>query len=183
MTRRRGMAADGVAAKNWELPFPTTESCRVQGLQLDYVWTFRDHMTEARRKLRVRQTVLNKASNAKWGLGNRILTTTAHALIESPLNHGPTVTGSAATENDLQQVITCILNPTAWRIAGVGPAIRGDVLYTLAGPRSIQNHGLPRVANAMDRALRASATQVRKNMAKYLSLKEHDAGTSRSTGE
>ena len=79
-----------------ELPFPAAESFRLLGMKLDCRRTFREHLKDAREKLRVRRGVLGKVSNTAWGLETRALTTTAHALIESPITYGLTATGSAA---------------------------------------------------------------------------------------
>ena len=68
MMRRKSMEPEGMTVKKWELPFSATESFRLLGLQLGYVWTFREHVTEARKKPRVRQAVSHKASYAKRGL-------------------------------------------------------------------------------------------------------------------
>ena len=124
-----------------------------------------------------------KGQLRELGLGNRIRTTAAHALIGSLLNYGLAVTRSAATEDDLQQKNARVLNPAASRIAGVGPTIRRAALYTLADARTMQNHYLLKVANTMDRASRASATRVRRNMVKYLQIQEPSPGTWGSAGE
>ena len=101
-----------------------TESFRLLGLESDYMWTSRGHTADAQKKLGALLAVLKKGSNAKRGLEDRILTTTARAVIESHFNYWLTVIGSAATENDPQQENAYILIPTARRRAGVSPGIR-----------------------------------------------------------
>ena len=112
--------------------------------------------------------VLHKVSSPAWGLGNRILTITAHALVESMVNYGLTLTGSPTTAGDLERMDTAIRNPAARRVAGVGYSLRREVLYALADPRSAQNHYLLKVATVMDRALRAGRTQAQSKLLRYL---------------
>ena len=111
---------------------------------------------------------LRKVGNAKWGLGNRVLTTTVHALIESIINCGLSLTGSPATVEDIERVDTAILNPIARRVAGVGYSIRHEVLYSLADLRTTKNHYLLKVANATDRIPRTRSTQAQAYLQKYL---------------
>ena len=125
-------------------------------------------MEELQNKLRIRSSIMAKVGNSKWGLENRILTTTAHALLESLVNYGLTVTGSAATVRDFDMIDTKILNPIARRIAGVGYTIRREILYTLADLRAVRNHYLLKTANVFDRMLRTGNTQAEKNLQKYL---------------
>ena len=112
------LEAEIPAAAKWELPFPATESFRLLGRQLGYMRTFRGHMMEARKELRVRQAVLNKVSNTKWGLGNRILTFAALSLIESAINYGLAITGSAVSEAGVRSLDTIVMNPVARETTG-----------------------------------------------------------------
>ena len=96
------------------------------------------------------------------------MTITVHALIESILGYGLTLTGSAATMNDLDSIDRCILNPVARRVAGVGMSVRREVLYSLADPRSVQNHYVLKAANVIDRMLRAKGAQAQQHLQQYL---------------
>ena len=60
------------------------------------------------------------------------------------------------------------MNPIARRITGVGYSARREVIYPLADVRSARNHYLLKVANVMDRTLRARGTQAQKRMLKYI---------------
>ena len=112
--------------------------------------------------------VFQKVSNSVWGLENRVLTISAHALIESLLNYGLTITGSAASMIEFGNIDKKIMNPIARRITGVGYSARREVIYPLADIRSAHNHYLLKVANVMDRTLRARGTQAQKRMLTYL---------------
>ena len=100
-------------------------------------------------------------------MGNRILTITVHALIESVIGYGLTLTGSSTTVEDLQQIDTTILIPIARRVTGVGYSIRREVLYSLADMKTTQNRYLQKVANVADRILRAGRTQAQENLRRY----------------
>ena len=69
-----------------------------------------------------------------------MLTTKAHALVESVLNCGLAVTGSAMRETTFRSTGTGVLNPVARRVAGAEYSIHREVLYTLADLHSTQNH-------------------------------------------
>ena len=73
------------------LPFQSEPSFKLLGLTLDNVWSFDTHMSDTRRKMKMRMAILNKVSNSVWGLENRIRTTTSHARFESLFNYGLTV--------------------------------------------------------------------------------------------
>ena len=98
-----------------------------------------------------------------WALENRIPTTTVRALLESVINYGLTLTGSSISIDDLARLDTMVLNPIARRVRGAGYAIRREVLLALADIRSAQNHYLLKVANVVDRVLRAGGTQAQNN--------------------
>ena len=150
------------------LPFPRNESFRLLGLKLGDTWASREHSAGARKELTVGLAVSGKVSNEKWGLGNRILTTTARALSGSPMNDGLTATGSAATESDLQQLNAQVPSPTARRVAGAGPSIRREVHFTSADLRTTRNHSLLKVANLIDRSPQADDTQIQQHAERYL---------------
>ena len=116
--------------------------------------------------------ILHKVSNSRWGLENRNLTITAQALFGSLLNYGLTVTGSAASLEDFEGMGARILNPVARKIAGLGYTIQREVLYTLADVRSAHNHYLLKVANVMDRILRAKGTQPQRRLQQFLESKQ-----------
>ena len=157
-------ASDGTAA----MPYQNADGFKLLGLTLDNKWAFHDHMSSMQRKLRVRMAIVRKVSNSTWGLENRILTTTVHALVESLFNYGLTVTGSAMSLEDLEDVDKKILNQVARRVAAVGYSIRREVLYTLADIRSAHNHYLLKVANVLDRTLRAAKTQAQKRLLSHI---------------
>ena len=66
-----------------QLPSPGVSSKKLLGLKLDSQWSFHQHMEEMLNKLRMRLGIMAKVGNSKWGLENRVLTTTVHALIEA----------------------------------------------------------------------------------------------------
>ena len=150
------------------MPYPNADGLKLLGLTLDNKWAFHDHMSSMQRKLRVRMAIVRKVSNSTWGLENRILTTTVHALMESLFNYGLTVTGSAMSLEDLEAVDKKILNQVARRVAAAGYSIRREVLYTLADIRSAHNHYLLKVANVLDRTLRATKTQAQKRLLSHI---------------
>ena len=106
------------------LLFESVRCFQLLGLALANDWASHGHMPDTLKKLKVRMAILQKVSNSRWGLENRILTITVHALTESILNYGLTVTGSAATLGDVDRMDTKILNPVAWRVVGVVYSIR-----------------------------------------------------------
>ena len=115
-----------------------------------------------------RRNIIRRVANSKWGLESRILAITTHALVESVINYGLTLTGSSISTDDMGRLDTMILNPIARRVTGVGYSIRREILFTLADIRSAQNHYLLKVANVADRILRAGGTQAQENMKRYL---------------
>ena len=141
------------------LPYRNTQDLKLLGLSLDGCWAFHGHVESMLKELRVRMAAVRKVSNCTWGLENRVLATTVHALVESVINYGLTLTGSPISTDDLGRLDTMILNPVARRVTGVGYSIRREILFTLADIRSAQNHYLLKVANVMDRILRAGGTQ------------------------
>ena len=151
------------------LPFQSEMSFKLLGLTLDNVWSFHTHMSDTQRKMRMRIAILNKVSNSVWGLENRILTITVHALIESLFSYGLTVTGSASPLEDFEDIDKQILNPVARRVTGVGFSARREIIYPLADIRSAHNHFLLKVANVLDRTLRARQTQAQKRLRMYTS--------------
>ena len=52
-----------------QLPYKTNESFRLLGLQLDHNWSFKTHLQEIQKKLRVRSAVLRQVGGTSWGLG------------------------------------------------------------------------------------------------------------------
>ena len=151
------------------LPFQRVTSFKLLGLVLDQVWSFGGHMNDTQRKMKLRTAILQKVSNSVWGLENRILTITVHALLESIINYGLTVIGSAASTEDFESVDKTVLNPVARKVAGVGFSARREVLYPLADMRSTHNHYLLKVANVLDRTLRASNTQAQRRLRDHMS--------------
>ena len=112
------------------LPYKEQGNFKLLGLTLDKQWAFHDHQRSALNKLRIRMAVLRKVSNSTWGLENRTLTTTVHALVESIIGYELTLTGSSLTVEDMEKLDTSILNPIARRATGVGFSIRRVVLYS-----------------------------------------------------
>ena len=113
------------------LPFQRVTSFKLLGLVLDQVWSFGGHMNDTQRKMKLRTAILQKVSNSVWGLENRILTITVHALLESIINYGLTVIGSAASTEDFESVEKTVLNPVARKVAG------GGILCKARNPVSI----------------------------------------------
>ena len=151
-----------------ELPYQQTTSFKLLGLTMDNVWSFGGHMNDTQRKMKLRKAVLQKVSSSVWGLENRILTITVHALLESIFSYGLTVTGSAASVEDFESIDKKVFNPVARKVAGVGFPARREIIYTLADIRSAHNHYLLKVANVVDRTLRAGQTQAQRRMCTYL---------------
>ena len=145
-----------------------TPSFKLLGLTSDDVWSFNSHMSDAQRKMKLRMAILRKVCNSTWGLGNGILTKTAHALIESLFNYGLTAIGPAAPTDEFGSIDKKLLNPAARRVTGVGYSARREVIYPLTNIRSARNHYLLKVANVMDRTLRASRTQAQRRMLAYM---------------
>ena len=56
------------------------EDFRLLSLQLDEHWSFRNHIEDAQKKMRVCMTILRRLSGLNWGLEARILAIAAHAL-------------------------------------------------------------------------------------------------------
>ena len=155
--------------ENSKLPYQDSGNFKLLGLTLDSQWAFHGHHTGLLKKLRVRSAVLRKVSNTKWGLENRILTITVHALIESVIGYGLSLTGSSISVEDMEKMDTVVLNPMARRVTGLGYSARREVLFSLADMRTTQNHYLQKVANVLDRVLRAGGTQAQTNLLQYLS--------------
>ena len=103
------------------------------------------------------------------GIGDRILTKTVHALVEGVIGYGLTLTGSSISVEDMEKTDTVALNPMARRVTGLGYSVRREVLFSLADMRTTQNHHLQKVANVLDRVLRAGGTQAQANLMRYLS--------------
>ena len=65
--------------KDLQMPFLGVHSIKLLGLKLDSQWSFHQRMEGMQNKPRIRSGMMAKVGNSKWGLGNRVLTTTAHA--------------------------------------------------------------------------------------------------------
>ena len=122
-----------------QMPFPGIRSIKLLGLKLDSQWSFHQHMEEMQDKLGLRSEIAAKVGNSTWRLENRVMTTTAHTLIESLINYGLNVTGSVAAVGDFNTIDTRILNPIARGVAGVGYTIRREILFSLANLGSVRN--------------------------------------------
>ena len=133
-------------------------------------------MAGLKKNLDILRAILEKVGSAKWGLENRVLTITAHALLDSPIGYGLTVTGTATPEEELRKLGAQILNPTARRATGTGYSIRREVLYTPADLRSTQNRCLRKVAEVFDRTLGAGGTQAQRRLSTFLAKKGHNRG-------
>ena len=96
-------ATENQAEQIRQLPNQENGSFKLLGLTLDNQWASHGHQESLLKKLRKRMAVLRKASNATWGLGNRVLTMTAHDLVESVIGYGLTLTGSSTTAEDIEQ--------------------------------------------------------------------------------
>ena len=101
-------------------PFQIVNQKQLVGLRLDGLWAFHDYMREVQNKARIRTGVISKVGNSRWGLETKVLTITVHVLIESLLNNGLTVAGSAAVVKGFDGANPNVLNPAARRMAGVG---------------------------------------------------------------
>ena len=112
---------------------------RQLGMILANTWSFKEHNDQLHRRAQQRLHTLRKASNSNWGLGNRVLTITAHALVESLLSYGSTTYGSAASGTKFHQLDTVLLNPKARRAVGPSMTVRREALFPLADLRTTAN--------------------------------------------
>ena len=114
--------------------------------------------------MELRAAIPRRVSNSMWGMGNSSIAITAHALIESLFNYGLTAPGSAFTVDDLGSIDKKFLDPVAGRVTAAGYSARREIIYPLADIGSARNHCLRKVANVLDRMLRAKDTQAQKRM-------------------
>ena len=119
------------------LPFEECGSFRLLCLQLDEHWSIGGHIAEVQKKMRARMSILRRLSGLNWGLETRILTITAHALMESVIGCGLTMTGSALRGKDFRRLDARVLNPVARNITGVSPTTGKEVTFALADIQSV----------------------------------------------
>ena len=123
-----------------QLPLKWVFSFKLLGVIIDCGWTFRQHFVELRGRLVRRLQALRKVSGAVWGLENRILAVTAHALIESIIGYGMATTGAHATPQELREIDTRFLNKAARRVVGTNITIRTETMMFLADMANAMNH-------------------------------------------
>ena len=129
---------------------------------LDYEWSSNQHLTEAKAKATRRFSVLTKVGNAAWGMERRILSITAHSLVESVISYGLATAGTRWEERGAGQIDRAVINKTARKVIGTNMTIRIETLMMLADMRNAMNHYLLKTANILDRVLRASGPTARK---------------------
>ena len=103
-----------------------------------------------------------------WRLESRILTVTAHALIESIVGYGLATTGSHAGIGELREIDARYLDRVARRVVGTNMTMRTETLMILADTAGMINHFVLKCANVLDRTLRAGGTAAQENAWKVL---------------
>ena len=141
-------------------------------MALDCHWSFEEQLKELKAKAKRRLVIISKVANTIWGLESRILAITTHSLVESVANYGLASFGGHLPERDIAPIGTTIINRAARKVIGTGPTIRREILYALADMRSINNHFILKVANILDRTLRATGTAAEKK-AKQVCIKQY----------
>ena len=76
------------------LPFQEVYSLKLLGAALYCEWSSVQHLVEARAETQERFRALTKVGNTVWGAESRILSVTAHSLLESAVSHGLAITGT-----------------------------------------------------------------------------------------
>ena len=170
LDRLQNQKKGGAENKEEELPFNWVQSFKLLGVILDNEWKFDQHREEAKAKARKRFVVLTKVGNAVWGMESRILSVTAHSLVESVVSYGLATTGKGWDESGAEQLDRAVLNKTARKVVGTNQTMRLEILMILADMRSTWNHYIIKTANILDRILRASGTTARRSA--ILSIRE-----------
>ena len=69
------------------------------GVALHCEWNFGQHLVEARAEALRRFGVMAKVGNAVWGMESRILSITAHSLVDSVISYGLATAGGGWEES------------------------------------------------------------------------------------
>ena len=83
----------GIEEKGEEPRFNWVRSFKLLGVVLGSKWKFEQHLEEAKAKAMERLAALTEVGNAVWGMESRILSATAHSLVESVVSYGLATTG------------------------------------------------------------------------------------------
>ena len=143
------------------------DEIKILGLTFDRNLGFASHIANTIAKTRVRQNILRRLGGCTCGAETNILRVTHKAIIESVVVYGIVAVGSGAYESELRRLDTCVLNPAARVIAGVGPSARLITLHSTAGTISIHNFFIQGCAQTMDRGLRADRSSIARTIQKW----------------
>ena len=84
------------------------------------------------------------------------------------LRYSLTVVGSGLRERHLQQWDTCILNPLARKMAGVGQSARLPILHTVSGTMLSHNLYSQTCGEMINRSPRAHKSSIRDRLSNWL---------------
>ena len=110
-------------------------------------------------------------ANTLWGLETRILSITTHALIESVINYGLAVYGTHCMQETVEKMDSTVSNKAARRALGTGITIRRESAHMIADAKSFENHYIRKVANIVDRAMRAEGANAQKHVVEFINSK------------
>ena len=94
---------------------------------------------------------------------SRILSISAHSLMESVVSYGLATTGEGWEENGAAQLDRAALNKAARKVVGANITIRIETLMILADMRNTANHVILKTASILDRISRAGGTTARRS--------------------
>ena len=151
-----------------EYPHPLSETVKILGVTLDNDFTLDDHMQTTMAKAQLRQAILSKVANTRWGLGHTVLSVTHDALVSSLLRYAMVITGSCYPGDLVDRVDVAIINTAARKISGLHYSTRLEVLHFLAGTNLFRNLYSHHCALFVHRALCASDSGIRSRLAKEI---------------
>ena len=94
-------------------PFPITDAVKIHGVTFDTQFTLDERFKNVMTKAALRQRLLNRVANCRWGLEVGTLHITQNAVINSLLRYALAVTGSVLPPDLVRRVITQIVNVAA----------------------------------------------------------------------
>ena len=118
-------------------------------------------------RAKIRRGVLHRVAGCVWGAATNVLRITSRAPKASLIGYGLVAAGSSAYEIDLRRVDTCVLNPAAPSITGVGFSARLITLDSVAGTVSIHNLCKQSCAKLIESALSAHNSNCAQRLEKW----------------
>ena len=144
-----------------QFPAPLTETIRILGVVFDTYLTLDDHHRGLVTRAQIRQAILRKIGNLRWGVEVGILRITTEAVIGSLLRYGSVIMGNCMPPDLLREIDTQVINVAKRRICGADRTIREETLHFLTVGHNTENRYVTKCALMVNSVLRATKSAIR----------------------